>query len=242
MPAYKAGKVVASVIERIPPGVIDEIIAVDDASPDDTYAVLKGIPGVTVLRHEKNKGYGGAQVTLLDAAIASGADVAVLMHSDGGHFPEELPRMLAPILDGKASVVLGARIRGVIDDAAPIMGSRTLGALVNGPMPATRLMGHLVLTGVQNTAFGTHYDAWHSGYRAMTRDAMMRVNYRGFGEGYLFDTEFLLAAHLAGLKITEVPVSSFYDPRSGSTAEPYSYGIKVMAHVLKLRWQLLRQR
>jgi hypothetical protein len=108
-------------------------------------------------------------------------------------------------------------------------------------MPATRLLGHLFLTRLQNFIFGTHYDAWHSGFRAMTREAMQRVRYHDFGTGYLFDTEFLLTAHLAGLKIKEVPVSSFYDPRSGSTAEPFSYGFKVLRYILMRRWEMFFQ-
>jgi glycosyltransferase involved in cell wall biosynthesis len=241
MPAYNAGKVVASVIERIPAGLIDEIIVVDDASRDNTFEVLSVIPGLTVLRHAENRGYGGAQITLHDAAIQRGADVVVLMHSDGGHFPEELPRLLEPVLSGQAQVVLGARIHGVIEKARPLLGSPLLGALLNGSMPATRLMGHLFLTGIQNFIFGTHYDAWHSGYRAMSREAVLRVPYRDFGAGYLFDTEFLLMAHLAGLRIKEVPVSSYYDPRSGSTAEPFSYGLKVLRYVLMRRWEMFFQ-
>jgi len=241
MPAYNAGKVVASVIERIPAGIIDEIIIVDDASRDNTFEVLSAIPGLTVLQHTENRGYGGAQITLHDAAIQHGADVVILMHSDGGHFPEELPRLLEPILAGQAQVVLGARIHGVVDETQPILGSSILGALLNGPIPPARLMGHLFLTGIQNLVFGTHYDAWHSGFRAMSRDAIIRVPYHDFGAGYLFDTEFLLSAHLAGLKIKEVPVSSFYDPRSGSTVEPFSYGLKVLRYVLMRRWQMFFQ-
>jgi glycosyltransferase involved in cell wall biosynthesis len=238
IPAYNAGKVVASIVERIPAGIIDEIIVVDDASCDNTFEVLSAIPGLIVLRHTENRGYGGAQMTLHDSAIQRGADVVVLMHADGGHFPEELPRMLEPILASQAQVVLGARIHGVIDESQPILGSSLLGALLNGPIPPARLMGHLFLTGIQNFIFGTHYDAWHSGFRAMSRNAIIRVPYHDFGMGYLFDTEFLLAAHLEGLKIKEVPVSSFYDPRSGSTVEPFSYGLKVLRYVLMRRWKM----
>jgi glycosyltransferase involved in cell wall biosynthesis len=238
MPAYNAGKVVASVIERIPVGLVDEVIVVDDASQDDTFDVLSRIQGITVLRHPENRGYGGAQITLHDEALKRGADVAVLMHADGGHLPEELAYLLEPIRSGRAQVVLGARIRGVVENADPVLGSRFLGALCNGTMPPTRLLGHLFLTSIQNAIFGTRYDAWHSGYRAMSRDAMSRVPYHGFGAGYLFDTEFLLSAHLAGLKILEVPVSSYYDPRSGSIAEPFSYGFKVLRFVVSRRWAL----
>ncbi len=155
--------------------------------------------------------------------------------------PEELPQMLEPIRAGRADVVLGARIAGIMEKVKPLLGSRFLGALTGGPMPGVRLIGHLVLTSIQNGMFGTHYDAWHSGYRAMTREAMMRVPFRDFGAGYLFDTEFLLSAHLAGLRIEEVPVSSYYDPRSGSTAEPFSYGLRVLRYVFTRRLEMMRQ-
>ncbi len=72
----------------------------------------------------------------------------------------------------------------------------------------------------------------------MSREAVRRVPYHDFGVGYLFDTEFLLAAHLAGLTIKEVPVSSFYDPSSGSTAEPFSYGLNVLRYVLVHGWKM----
>jgi glycosyltransferase involved in cell wall biosynthesis len=238
MPAYNAGKVVQSVIERIPPAAVDEIIVVDDASRDNTFEVLNSIPGLVVVRHTQNRGYGGAQITLHEMALARGADAVVLMHSDGGHFPEELPQMLAPIRAGQADVVLGARITPIIENARPVLGSKTLGAMLHGPMPALRLAGHLGLTAIQNSLFNAHYDAWHSGFRAATRGALLAVPYQTFGIGYLFDTEFLLMAHLAHLRVVEVPVSSFYDPRSGSTAEPFSYGWKVLRYVLARRWAL----
>ena len=238
MPAYNAGKVVSSVIDRIPPGLVDQIIVVDDASQDNTFEVLLAKPGLTLLQHAERRGYGGAQITLHDAALQCGAEVIVLMHSDGGHLPEELPRLLEPIFAGQAQVVLGARIHGVIEKSRPVFGSSLLGAFLNGQMPATRFMGHLFLTGIQNFIFRTNYDAWHSGYRAMSREAILQVPYHDFGIGYLFDTEFLLAAHLAGLRIKEVPVSSFYDPRSGSTAEPFSYGLKVLLFVFMRRWEM----
>ena len=144
MPAYNAGKLVASVIQRIPTGLIDEIIAVDDASRDNTFEVLTAIPDLILLRHAENRGYGGAQITLHDAAIQNGADVVVLMHSDGGHFPEELPRLLEPILSDQADVVLGARIHGAIEKVQPLLGSSLLGALLSGAYAGDPANGSLV--------------------------------------------------------------------------------------------------
>jgi glycosyltransferase involved in cell wall biosynthesis len=243
IPAYEAARVVAGVVARIPPATragIAEILALDDGSRDGTFAVLAALPGVTALRHPENRGYGAAQMTLHAAALERGADAVVVMHADGGHFPEELERLLAPLRSGHADVVLGSRTTGILAQGPRLLGSRTLGALVRGPMPAARLLGHLGLTALQNAAFGTRFHAWHSGFRAVTRAALRRVPFRDFGPGYLFDTEFLLAAHRARLRITEVPVSSHYDPRAGSTAEPVAYGLRVLRFVIAQRRRVAR--
>ena len=126
----------------------------------------------------------------------------------------------------------------ILQNAPAVAGSRWLGAALRGPMPAVRLLGHLGLTAIQNFAFGTHYHSWHEGFRAMTREAIRRAPFRRFGSGYLFDTEFLIAAHRADLRIVEVPVSAHYDPRAGSTVEPFSYGLQVLWFVLTRRFGL----
>lgn len=228
IPAYNAGRVVAEVIARIPRGIVDEVILVDDGSRDNTFEVLSAISGVAALRHAKNRGYGGAQITLHEAALNSGADVVVLLHADGGHFPEELPQMIEPIRSGQADIVIGSRIAGILQRAPKVAGSRWLGAAIHGPMPAHRFWGHVGLTAIQNLIFGARYHSWHEGFRAMTKEAIRRLPFRRFDSGYLFDTEFLIAAHHAGLRVVEVPVSAHYDARAGSSAPPFSYGLQVL--------------
>ena len=228
IPAYNAAKIVASVIARVPRGIVDEVIVVDDGSRDNTFEVLSAIPNIVVLRHLTNCGYGGAQIKLHEAALDNGADIIVLLHADGGHFPEEIPQVIEPILSGQADIVIGSRIAGILHKASKVAGSRWLGAAIRGPMPAHRFWGHVGLTAIQNLIFGAHYHSWPEGFRAITREAILRLPFRQFDSGYLFDTEFLMAAHHAGLRIVEVPVSAYYDARAGSSAPPFSYGLRVL--------------
>ncbi len=236
IPAYNAADLVAEIINRIPPCIADEIIALDDGSQDDTFKVLSSLKNVTALQHKTNGGYGKAQITLHNAALRHKADIIVLMHADGGHLPEELPQLIEPLRGGRADVVIGDRLKGVWQNAKPLLGSRTLGAMVRGQMPVVRLAGHLFLTATQNFIFGTNYRAWHSGYRAITGKSLERIPYNSFGSGYLFDTEFLLACHHSGLRIEEVSVSSYYDPRAKTSVEPFLFGLRVLTFVIKKRW------
>ena len=235
IPAYNAARVVAEVIARIPHNVVDKVIVVDDGSRDNTFEVLSALPNIEALRHAENRGYGGAQITLHQAALDSGADIAILLHADGGHFPEELPQLIAPIQSGQADIVVGSRLVKMLRETPKVAGSRWLGAALPRPMPAMRFIGHVGLTAIQNLIFDTHYYSWHEGFRATTREAIQRLPFRQFGKGYLFDTEFLIAAHRAGLRIVEVPVSAHYDIRAGSSVQSFSYGLRVLWFVFTQR-------
>ena len=119
MPAYNAGRTIERVFERIPPEARDRItryVVVDDGSTDGTQAALARLgsryPTLVALRHERNRGYGAAEKTLLDYAVREGAEVAILLHSDGQYSPEKLPQMLAPFDRGEADMVQGSRMLG----------------------------------------------------------------------------------------------------------------------------------
>ena len=76
MPAYKAARTLEKTYREIPPGSFDQVLVVDDASPDDTVDVARAL-GLPVRRHESNRGYGGNQKTCYDWALAEGADIVV---------------------------------------------------------------------------------------------------------------------------------------------------------------------
>ena len=82
MPAYKAARTLEKTYREIPPGSFDQVLVVDDASPDDTVDVARAL-GLPVRRHESNRGYGGNQKTCYDWALAEGADIGWVGWDDG---------------------------------------------------------------------------------------------------------------------------------------------------------------
>ena len=80
MPAYNAEKTLETTYREIPLDIVDEVIVVDDASRDNTFEEAKRIGIKHIIRHEKNKGYGGNQKTCYDKALAIGADIVIMLH------------------------------------------------------------------------------------------------------------------------------------------------------------------
>ncbi len=86
MPAYNAAKTLVDTYKLIPKKIVDEIILVDDFSADDTVKVAKTLP-ITVIRHNRNRGYGGNQKTCYNYALKKNADIIVMLHPD--NHPQE---------------------------------------------------------------------------------------------------------------------------------------------------------
>lgn len=240
IPAYNAGKTITKVIERIPKGLADEIIVVNDGSRDNTQEVLERIPSIRIISHPQNRGYGAAQISLYEAALESGADFIAIMHADEGHFPEELPVMLAPLRDGSADLVAGSRTIGLLREAKPFLGSKTLGAMFRGAMPPHKFAANLALTWLANLAFHTNYHSFHCGFRSYTRDALMRIPFAGLTQGYLFDTASLMESHVLGLRIAEVPISTHYDEAAGSSVPSIRYGFQILLYIFRRRLRMAK--
>src|SRR3989344_3790971 len=81
LPAYRAEKTLERTVREVPPGCVDEFILVDDSSPDNTVAEAKRL-GLTPIVHQKNLGYGGNQKTCYTNALASGAQIIIMLHPD----------------------------------------------------------------------------------------------------------------------------------------------------------------
>ena len=146
MPAFNAGATLEGVFERIPLEArarIKRYIIVDDGSIDDTGAAMARVaaafPNVDLLTHPRNRGYGGAEKTLLRHALEHGVEVAVLLHSDGQYSPEKIPEMLEPFDRGAADLV---------------QGSRMLGGNAFSAMPFYKYLSNKALTAVENLGFG----------------------------------------------------------------------------------------
>src|SRR6476620_5734538 len=111
MPAYNAAKKLEKTTGDLPKDVVDKVILVDDASQDETADIARRL-GLDTIVHVQNKGYGGNQKTCYLEALGSGADIVVMVHPDNQYDATSIPRLIKPITDGKADLVLGSRLLG----------------------------------------------------------------------------------------------------------------------------------
>ena len=110
MPAYRAGKTLEKTYREIPQDCYDEVLVVDDASPDETVSVAERL-GLPVRVHPRNRGYGGNQKTCYDWALERDADVVVLLHPDYQYAPSRVPALVEPLLSGRADFTFGSRFK-----------------------------------------------------------------------------------------------------------------------------------
>ena len=227
VPAYNAGATVERVFERIPDearGRIRRYAAVNDGSKDDTAAALERLaarfPNLAILNHAGNRGYGEAEKTLLRYALAEGAQVGILLHSDGQYSPEKIPEILAPFDRGEADMAQGSRMLG--------------GGALRGGMPFYKFVANKILTAIENRAFGMTMAEYHSGYMAYSRKAMETIPWEKLSNSFDFDLEMLVLAHIKGLRIAEVPIPTIYAGEK-SHLNPIQYGLDVLSVVREYR-------
>ncbi|MCA1834601.1 MAG: bifunctional glycosyltransferase/class I SAM-dependent methyltransferase [Actinomycetota bacterium] len=202
MPAYRAADTLAKTVSDIPAGVADELILVDDASPDDTVKVARSL-GIKVHVHPENRGYGGNQKTCYTEALREGADVVVLLHPDYQYDPKAVPLLIAPILAGDADMTFGSRFAGLGDPAA-------------GGMPMYRVIGNRITTTIENLFLGSRFTDMHSGLRAYTRECLLSTPFRRYSNDFFFDSQFIVDAVLSGQRVVEVPIPTRYTKESSS--------------------------
>jgi glycosyltransferase involved in cell wall biosynthesis len=220
MPAYNAGKTIERVFVRIPDYVkkrVGKYVVVNDGSSDNTEAALARLerqyPDLVVLKHEKNRGYGAAEKTLLNYALKEGAEVAILLHSDGQYSPEKIPDLIKPFDNDQADIVQGSRMMGN-------------GALKGG-MPLYKFLANKALTLIENLSFGMKMAEFHSGYMIYARKALLEIPFNKLSDSFDFDLEMLVMAKIKGLKIVEVPIPTIYADET-SHLDPIKYGFDVL--------------
>lgn len=203
--AYEAESTLAGVLERIPSSVFDldvEVLVIDDGSHDHTFEVgLRSVPQMphrrTVLVNRLNQGYGGNQKLGYEYAARHDFDFVLLLHGDGQYAPECVPALIQPLLDGEADAVMGSRML-------------TPGAARRGGMPLYKYLGNRILTGFQNLVLRSRLSEFHSGYRAYRVDALKRIPFENNSNVFHFDTEIIIQLLLAGQRIVEVPIPTYY--------------------------------
>ena len=214
MPAYNASGTLVKTYEEVrAQGVVDHIILVDDRSSDDTAEIAKGLEGIELLVHDKNLGYGGNQKSCYRLALASGADIVVMVHPDYQYTPLLIPAMASLLASGLFHIVLGSRILG--------------GHALSGGMPKYKYIANRALTFVQNIFFGAKLSEYHTGYRAYSRELLESMDMVSFSNDFLFDNQFLAQVIWRGYRLGEITCPTKYFPEASSISLRRSiiYGI-----------------
>src|SRR5690349_15044889 len=107
LPSYNASQTLEKTYNEIPFDIVDEVVLVDDASPDDTIEIAKRIGIKHIIRHENNKGYGGNQKSCYKKALELGGDIVIMLHPDYQYTPLLITAMASIIANGLYPVVFG---------------------------------------------------------------------------------------------------------------------------------------
>lgn len=209
LPAYNEEVSIGSVVLNTKKYVCN-IIVVDDGSTDNTVEIAE-LAGAQVIRHSSNKGKGAALKTGFEAAKSS--EIIITMDSDAQHDPKEIPKLIAPIINGEADIVNGSRY---------ISGNKK-------DTPSYRRIGQTVLDKATNLGSGLDITDSQSGFRAFARHAIPAFRFSSVDFG--IESEMLTDAANAGLRIKEVEINVRYDV-DGSTKNPLTHGLGVLMRIL----------
>ena len=207
-------------------------IVVDNASSDNSIEVARQL-GLPVIRHDRDRGYGGSNKTAFDYAKSIGADILVVLHSDCQYDPRIMNRLLEPVLAGEADVVFGSRIMG--------------GGAMKGGMPWWKFVANRFLTWLENLATDAQLSEYHSGYRIYTMKVLKRIAYNQNSDNWIFDSEIIFQIINAGFSIKELPIPTTYSGPISSISffTGVVYGLSIFWLILKFKlhqWNIIHRR
>jgi glycosyltransferase involved in cell wall biosynthesis len=219
MPAYNAEKTLERTVAEVDRTIVDEIILVDDCSRDGTSERARAL-GLPVIRHEKNKGYGGNQKTCYREALSRGADIVIMLHPDYQYTPKLVPVMAHMVGSGLYDVVLASRILG--------------GTALRGGMPLYKYFANRALTAFQNLCMGLKLSEYHTGYRAFSKRVLQELPLEKNDDDFIFDNQMIVQAALAGHRFGEVscPTKYFDEASSINFRRSVKYGLGCVSNSL----------
>jgi hypothetical protein len=210
------------------PEWVRHIVVVVDASPDDTYERLvalraRGLERLVVLRHEINRGVGGAMQTGFKEALRLGASIVVKMDGDDQMDPAQLPALVAPLIAGQADVTKGNRYASAASVRA---------------MPVVRIMGNAGLTFLVKAASG-YWNIFDpaNGYVALRREALEALQIERLPERYFFESGLLIELGIRRAVVADVNMPARY----GDERSSLSIGRTLLGFPPRLVWGLTRR-
>ncbi len=219
--AYNAENSIKCLLERIPSEVwkrAEEVVIADDASKDLTsvvaneYKLRNKIKNLRIIKHKKNKGYGGNQKWGYNYGIKKGYDIAVMIHGDAQYPPEYILKLIRPIEENTADFVFGSRMAG-----NPLKGN----------MPIYKFIGNIFLTTIENLVLKTRLTEFHSGFRAYSLKVLKEIPFNLNSNYFHFDSEIIVQLVINKSKIREIIIPTFYGDEK-CNVNVVSYGLNIL--------------
>lgn len=210
IPAYRESTRIAGVIADAAKHSA-QVIVVDDASDDGTATVSQKA-GALVVRHPENSGPGAATMTGIEAARALGADIVVTLDADGQHDPADIPRMLKPVLEGRADIVFGNRF-----------GQRN-------HIPAVRRMFNAIGNVLTFLSAGKWVEDSQCGFKVFGSKALAEIDLKM--SGFEFCTEIVREAVMRKWRIAEVPTKVTYSEYTMAKGQSFGRGVQTALKIL----------
>ena len=211
IPAYNEEKNIASIIIKLKK-ITDSIIVCDDGSSDMTSDISKNL-GAVVISHKKNMGYGAAINSIFQKSKEMNVDLLVTFDADGQHRVEDIEKVVEPIKNNTADLVIGSRF---LDKKSNV--------------PNYRKIGIKVITKITNASIKKKLTDSQSGFRAYNKQVLSQISPSDIGMG--ISTEILIKSSSKGLRIMDVPVTILYSGDT-STHNPVSHGTSVLLSTIK---------
>ena len=212
IPAYNEEKNIAKVIVKLKK-ISDEIIVCNDGSSDLTSEIAKNL-GVIVIDHENNLGYGAGINSIIKKAKEIDTDILVTFDADGQHRVEDVKKVIEPIKNGDADLVIGSRFLSKTKEK----------------IPEYRKIGINIITKVTNAGLKKKITDSQSGFRAYSKDLISKLDISDMGMG--ISTEILIKTNSLGFRIAEIPITILYEGKT-STQNPISHGTSVLFSTIK---------
>ena len=215
VPAFNESQVIYKVLKSIPNKIRGlsqvEIVVVNDGSLDITSKEAKRA-GIKVISHILNRGLGAAIKTGLELAKRKRVGLVVNFDSDGQHHPEDIKKIVSPILLEKADIVIGSRFKS------------------RHKIPKDRIILNRLANLATLLMFGVTSSDSQSGFRAFSKKAIDLIDFRG--ERMDFSSEILYEAKRNDLKVKEIPIKAIYTDYSRKKGQKNLNAIPIMARFL----------
>lgn len=216
LPAYNAEQTLKQTYEEIPFDTVDEVVLVDDASSDNTIEIASQLGINHIIKHEKNRGYGGNQKSCYKKALELNADIIIMLHPDYQYTPKLIKPIAQIIASDLYPVVYASRILGK-------------GALKGG-MPIYKYFANRCLTLFQNILINQKLSEYHTGYRAFSKEIFNNIDIEKNSDDFIFDNQMTAQIFMAGYEIAEVtcPTKYFDEASSINFKRSSVYGLGVI--------------